>query len=103
MRQGLFNNLNAFFAQNRTASDHANNTFQDWLIATLITSLSQSEREQRMRDWEQAPSARCWHPREEHLLPLHVCLCMADAPAKVTFDDFIAGVRALAFLWQADT
>lgn len=26
-----------------------------------------------LADWAQAPMARAAHPREEHLLPLHVC------------------------------
>ena len=48
------------------------------------------------------PSLLCCHPRGEHLLPLHVCLGMADAPAEVIFDDLIVGGCALAFLWQVD-
>ncbi len=50
--------------------------------------------------WEQAPSARYCHPREEHLLPLHVCIGMAAKPAKLVFDDHILGKRSVAFLWQ---
>ena len=61
--------------------------------------MPQAEREQRLIEWEQAPSARYCHPREEHLLPLHVCLGMADTPAKVVFDDQILGKRSVAFLW----
>jgi len=49
--------------------------------------------------WEEAPSARYCHPREEHLLPLHVCMGMADGPGVTVFDDYIAGKRSVAFLW----
>jgi aromatic ring-opening dioxygenase catalytic subunit (LigB family) len=51
-------------------------------------------------NWAQAPSARYCHPREEHLLPLHVCMGMAGQPGKLVFDDFIVGKRSVAFLWN---
>ena len=95
-----FHNLNTFFSQTAGRPDAANDSFQDWLIETCTGSLSQSEREQRLIEWEQAPSARYCHPREEHLLPLHVCLGMAGKPAKVVFDDQILGKRGVAFLWK---
>jgi 4,5-DOPA dioxygenase extradiol len=50
-------------------------------------------------EWEKAPSARYCHPREEHLLPVHVCLGMAGKSAEVVFDDQILGKRSVAFLW----
>lgn len=62
-------------------------------------AIDQSERERRLVDWERAPSARYCHPREEHLLPLHVCIGMVEKPAKVIFDEQIMGKRSLAFLW----
>ena len=76
-----FHNQNAFFGQTLGAPDPANEDFQDWLIETCAGPISQAEREQRLMEWEKAPSARYCHPREEHLLPLHVCLGMADKPA----------------------
>lgn len=94
-----FHNLRAFFGQALGTPDPANDAFQDWLIETCTNTSSQAEREQRLIDWEKAPSARYCHPREEHLLPLHVCMGMADKPAKVVFDDQILGKRAIAFLW----
>jgi 4,5-DOPA dioxygenase extradiol len=94
-----FHNLNAFFGQDAGAPDAANEAFQDWLIETCVEPLSQSEREQRLIDWEKAPSARYCHPREEHLLPLHVCAGMMGRPATLAFDDQILGKRSVAFLW----
>lgn len=94
-----FHNLRAFAWQGAIEPDGANDAFQDWLIEVCTGDLSQSEREQRLRDWEQAPSARYCHPREEHLLPLHVCLGLADKPATLVFDDSILGKRGVAFLW----
>lgn len=94
-----FHNLNAFFGGHNTGSDSKNDTFQDWLIETCTREMPQSEREQRLLNWEKAPSARYCHPREEHLLPVHVCQAMADEPAQVVFDDQILGKRGVMFLW----
>ena len=94
-----FHNMQAFSWQGMGAPDPANDAFQNWLIEVCAGSVPQSEREQRLIEWEKAPSARYCHPREEHLLPLHVCLGMADKPATVIFDDTILGKRGLAFLW----
>ncbi len=94
-----FHNMRAFSWQNISASDPANDAFQDWLIETCTGALSQSEREQRLIEWERVPSARYCHPREEHLLPLHVCQGMATGPARLVFDDQILGKRGVAFLW----
>ena len=94
-----FHNLRAFSWQGMGAPDPANDVFQNWLIDVCTRSIPQAEREQRLIDWEQAPSARYCHPREEHLLPLHVCAGIADGSAELIFDDYILGKRAVAFLW----
>ena len=94
-----FHNLSLFFGQSTGAPDPANDAFQNWLIDVCGGAISQSEREQRLIEWEKAPSARYCHPREEHLLPLHVCVGMAEKPGKVIFDDEILGKRSLAFSW----
>jgi len=94
-----FHNMEAFSWQGINAPDPANDAFQDWLIEVCTGPIAQSEREKCLINWDKAPSARYCHPREEHLLPLHVCLGMADKPAKVVFDDHILGKRGVAFLW----
>jgi aromatic ring-opening dioxygenase catalytic subunit (LigB family) len=94
-----FHNLGAFSLGVDYAPDDANDRFQDWLIETCTGLLPQAEREYRLTHWKEAPSARYCHPREEHLLPLHVCVGMADGPGDTVFDDHIAGKRAVAFLW----
>jgi aromatic ring-opening dioxygenase catalytic subunit (LigB family) len=94
-----FHNMRAFSWQGAAAPDPANDAFQGWLIEVCTSPLAPSEREQRLTEWEKAPSARYCHPREEHLLPLHVCQGMAGAPAKLVFDDAILGKRGVAFLW----
>ena len=94
-----FHNLRSFSWQGIGAPDPANDAFQNWLIEVCTGPITQPEREQRLIEWEKAPSARYCHPREEHLLPLHVCLGMADKPAKLIFNDQILGKRGVAFLW----
>jgi 4,5-DOPA dioxygenase extradiol len=94
-----FHNMRAFSWQGNGAPDPANDAFQNWLIEGCTGAIPQSEREQRLVEWEEAPSARYCHPREEHLLPLHVCLGMAQKPAKLIFDDQILGKRGVAFRW----
>jgi 4,5-DOPA dioxygenase extradiol len=94
-----FHNLGAFFDRGAAGHDSANDAFQDWLIETCAGSLPQAECRQRLIHWELAPHARYCHPREEHLLPLHVCMGMMDAPATVVFDDEILGKRSVALKW----
>jgi len=94
-----FHNMGAFSWGGIGAPDPANDAFQDWLIDVCAGPIPQSERDQRLLEWEKAPSARYCHPREEHLLPLHVCVGMAAKPAELVFDDQILGKRAVAFLW----
>ncbi len=94
-----FHNMKEFSMQGSNEVDPANDAFQNWLINVCTGPLSQSERERSLIEWQKAPSARYCHPREEHLLPLHVCLGMANKQAATAFDDYILNKRGLAFLW----
>jgi aromatic ring-opening dioxygenase catalytic subunit (LigB family) len=94
-----FHNMAAFEWRAGGAPDPRNDAFQDWLIEVCTGAGSQRERERRLIEWESAPFARYCHPREEHLLPLHVCAGMAQGPAELVFDDSILGKRSVAFLW----
>jgi aromatic ring-opening dioxygenase catalytic subunit (LigB family) len=94
-----FHNMSAFSREGICEPDPANDAFQNWLIEVCTSPISQAEREKRLIDWEKAPSARYCHPREEHLLPLHVCIGMAGKPATVVFDDYIIGKRGVGFSW----
>jgi len=94
-----FHNMRAFSWQGTGDADPANDAFQNWLIETCAGLPSEAEREKRLLEWEKAPSARYAHPREEHLLPVHVCAAMAGKPGKLVFDDRILGKRSVAFLW----
>jgi len=96
-----FHNMRAFIWEGNEPEDAANNAFQDWLVETCAQPIDQTEREKRLVEWEKVPSARYCHPREEHLMPLHVCVGAAgeDVVAAKIFDDYILGKRALAFQW----
>lgn len=95
-----FHNMAAFDWRATDAPDPRNDAFQDWLIQVCTGAGTQQEREASLTAWEAAPSARYCHPREEHLLPLHVCVGMAQQPAELIFDDYIVGKRSVAFLWS---
>jgi 4,5-DOPA dioxygenase extradiol len=94
-----FHNLRAFSWTGGIGPDARNDAFQEWLIQVCTGQSQQDQLEQQLINWEDAPHARYCHPREEHLLPLHVCVGMAEKPAKLIFDDDIFGKRAVAFLW----
>jgi len=94
-----FHNMREFLWNGVPRQNPANDAFQNWLIETCTGPLSQSEREQRLLEWEQAPNARYCHPREEHLLPVHICQALANKPGQVIFDDYILGLRSVGFLW----
>jgi 4,5-DOPA dioxygenase extradiol len=95
-----FHNMRAFSWHGTAAADPGNDAFQDWLVETCTGPLTEAEREKRLVEWEKAPSARYCHPREEHLLPLHVCLGTAGGQARLVFDDAVLGKRAVGFLWR---
>jgi aromatic ring-opening dioxygenase catalytic subunit (LigB family) len=77
--------------------------FDDWLVkACCSEGLTPDERDHELINWSQAPQARYCHPREEHLLPLHVCYGAAgydSPPAELVFNKTIMGKKVSAFLW----
>lgn len=97
-----FHNLGAFFTH-QNGFDEAAETFHSWLVETCCgKQLGADERKQRLIEWERQPTARFCHPREEHLLPLHVCYGMASEQtpmAELVFDDAVMGRRVAGFLW----
>jgi len=95
-----FHNMSAFFHHYPDMISPRNNLFQDWLIETVTGDIPQSKRENRLAAWKDAPYANYCHPREEHLLPLHVCAGMASSSGRLLFDDKIMGIRCVAFGWK---
>ncbi|MDX1381704.1 MAG: class III extradiol ring-cleavage dioxygenase [Xanthomonadales bacterium] len=95
-----FHNLRAFFAPDSPDSRRQNEAFEAWLIETCASrDLSEDERARRLTDWARAPFARYCHPREEHLLPLHVCYGMAGAACTEHFELEILNKKASLYLW----
>jgi len=98
-----FHNMQAFFSANPTTKDRSEQ-FDCWLTETLISSeLSVTEKNTRLAAWQAAPEARFCHPREEHLLPLHVCFGAgkrASPAATKIFSGFLFNTKISAFLWS---
>ena len=93
-----FHNLRAFFSPG--GGDSWNEAFQEWLRDLCTKAgMTSAEREQGLVAWERAPFARYCHPREEHLLPLHVCYGIAGSAAQLVFDGEVLGKRSIGLLW----
>ncbi|ACN17024.1 LigB [Desulforapulum autotrophicum HRM2] len=93
-----FHNMKTF---GETGKDPKNIEFDQWLVKTMTDPLlSPSDRQDRLVNWENAPHARYCHPREEHLLPLHVCYGITEMPARLVFHGSVLGKKSCAFLWQ---
>jgi aromatic ring-opening dioxygenase catalytic subunit (LigB family) len=75
--------------------------FDRWLTQTCTaTGLTPVDRERRLIAWEEAPHARFCHPREEHLLPLHVCFGAAGmSRARIAYEGEFASHSISGFLW----
>jgi aromatic ring-opening dioxygenase catalytic subunit (LigB family) len=99
-----FHNMNAFFAPETGNSRTMNESFESWLLETLSSSqIDEEERTQRLVNWEAAPFARYCHPREEHLLPLHVCYGFAATACSKSFELQIFNKKSSMYLWQAES
>ncbi|HPZ16010.1 MAG TPA: class III extradiol ring-cleavage dioxygenase [Sphaerochaeta sp.] len=90
-----FHNMRAFGRDD----GKMNSEFQEYLISACTTEDPARQRE-LLLNWEAAPNARYCHPREEHLLSLHICAGLAQRAGTVIFDDQIMGKRATAYLWK---
>lgn len=96
-----FHNMRAFFSPVTPETQGQNVAFQKWLTEVCFhTGLSAEERWQALAHWESAPHARYCHPREEHLLPLHVCYGAAQRVADEVFSFDILGQSSRMFLWS---
>jgi aromatic ring-opening dioxygenase catalytic subunit (LigB family) len=72
--------------------------FDDWLARSLAAP--REERAHLLERWDSAPAARLAHPREDHLVPLHVAMGAAEAePAERVYHetDFMGGVTASSY------
>lgn len=98
-----FHNMRAFFSANTSEVQARNQAFEDWLEETCTdSSMPESERVERLTHWELAPSARFCHPREEHLLPLHVCYGLANKASDDHISATILGKKSGMFYWRIE-
>ena len=92
-----YHNLRRFFGPRGRREDSVR--FDAWLGQTLVES-APDERTRRLIEWERAPAAREAHPREEHLLPLHVAVGAAEEePGSVAYreDDFLGSITLSSY------
>ena len=93
-----YHNMRAFMSRMRAPRPEPledSVAFDDWLAESM--ALEPSARETRLVEWTRAPQARSAHPREEHLLPLHVIAGAAgDDNATLPYRDVILGARTSA-------
>jgi aromatic ring-opening dioxygenase catalytic subunit (LigB family) len=95
-----FHNMKAFFRTDNHESRALNHSFEKWLLATCCTTdYPEEQRTQQLANWIEAPGARFCHPREEHLLPLHVCYGLAQAPCSASFELQIMNKKSSMYLW----
>ena len=98
-----YHNLRTFFTDD-AKSLSASEEFDSWLRETCVAqNTPTSKREHSLIDWTSAPSARFCHPREEHLLPLHVCYgiaCTQTPVAQLVFNELVMGKKVSSLLWQ---
>lgn len=77
-----FHNMRAFYAPTTPEIEQANQAFEDWLEAVLTgASVTPTSIKEALISWEQAPGARFCQPREDHLIPLHMCAGLAGRKA----------------------
>ena len=96
-----YHNLSLMGAESEVPSRE----FDDWLGHTILDS-PPAERMDRLRRWEQAPSARVSQPQEDHLIPLMVVVGASEEdPAVRTYHqhDFFGSVTASSFRFGTST
>lgn len=97
-----FHNMKAFFSGDSRVKERSE-IFASWLHETLTAHpLDVKEKEKRLIDWANAPEAKFSHPREEHLLPLHVCFgaaCASTPDAVQIFSGLLFNTRITAYQW----
>lgn len=95
-----FHNFKAFFTPETTETRELNHAFEQWLHDSCCSpEYSEEERARRLSHWIEAPGARFCHPREEHLLPLHVCYGAALAPCSESRDLNIMNKESSMYVW----
>ncbi|WP_165856261.1 DODA-type extradiol aromatic ring-opening family dioxygenase [Marinobacter sp. JSM 1782161] len=96
-----FHNMRAFYSAVSSDDEARNQAFEAWLEETCSDpAMPESQREDRLAHWDQAPHARFCHPREEHLMPLHVCYGLAGKASDEHLSAQILGKMSGMYYWQ---
>ena len=96
-----FHNMRSFFKPQSHEEIELNMAFENWLTETMTSPhLSEEERRSRFIEWDATKGARYCHPREEHLLPLHVCYGAMQQSASRAMRLPILGVSSSMYLWS---
>jgi aromatic ring-opening dioxygenase catalytic subunit (LigB family) len=94
-----FHNMHRLMGNLRSGAteiDPDSERFDKWLAESVV--LPRAQREQQLIQWAAAPGGRASHPREEHLLPLHVVAGAAgEDPGERVFQDRVLGSVQSAF------
>ena len=100
-----FHNLNVLMSNDPKVLQKSQQ-FDDWLnVSVLSKELDWQQKQLRLINWQEAPHARFAHPREEHLMPLHVCFGAAKKlgfKAKSIFNQIFLNTRVSGFMWHSD-
>jgi aromatic ring-opening dioxygenase catalytic subunit (LigB family) len=96
-----YHNMRTLMSHMRGTNGRAPNAgsqrFDDWL-EQVLTRMRPNERVPGLTHWDTAPAARDAHPREEHLLPLHVAVGAAgNDPGRRMLKDVVMGAVESAF------
>ena len=95
-----FHNMKAFFTTDNAESLRHNASFEQWLQSVCADrALPEQQRREMLINWRDAPGARFCHPREEHLLPLHVCYGVSQAPCADLYEVTIMNKKSSMYLW----
>lgn len=90
-----YHNLRAFGPQAALPSRE----FDTWLTKAVCGADSEL-RNEKLRNWSKAPSARLAHPREDHLIPLMVAVGAAEEEKGVRVyheDSFFGGIAVSSY------
>lgn len=95
-----FHNMQEFYGAETAEVRAMNKSFEAWLIDTCSNAaINEEERTQRLNAWHKAPYARFCHPREEHLLPLHVCFGLTQTACSQFFELMILNKKSSMYVW----